>query len=142
MKKIVVFAVLIAGIAWAVSYFSGGKYRGIDGVLDSVTITEVQKWQDEQGNWHFSNSGEIPAGSETIELRSDRNVIKVDYIEQLEAQQSKQLKPELNTDNQPMQTSRITTVQQGIKALQQAGDVQGILDQRADQQEKLLESYR
>ena len=132
--------VMIAFVGW--QYFGNDAGSGAETGTQAVTITEVQKWQDDQGEWHFSNSGEQPTGSETVEFRSDRNVIKVDYVEQLEAQQRNQSKPGPKADNQPIPTSRITTVQQGIDALQQAGDVQDILDQRAAQQEKQLESYR
>ncbi|MBV1959932.1 MAG: hypothetical protein KUG53_04280 [Pseudomonadales bacterium] len=143
MKQIIILAVSVAAIFWAVSYFSGGKNGLItDNVTDEVTITEVQKWQDAQGVWHFSNGDVAPEQSETVTFRSDRNIIKADGVEQPHKQQNKQLNTGVETDGQPTQLSRITTIQQGINALQQAGQVQDILDQRAEQQEKQLESYR
>lgn len=143
MKRIIMLAVVGAAIFLAVSYFSGGK-NGLttDNAADDVTITEVQKWQDQQGVWHFSNGDVAPEHSETITFRSDRNIIKADDVEHPHKQENKQLNAGVETDGQPTQLSRVTTVQQGINALQKAGQVQGILDQRAEQQEKQLESYR
>jgi len=139
------------GLVVAVDYAKGAGERvagifgaggGSSGSAD-VTITEVQKWQDEQGNWHFSNNDIAPKHSETVRIRSDRNIIKTDYTVQLAQQEQEQERKAQarQQNNKTTEPSRISTIEQGMQALQKAGDVQGIMDRRTEQQERLLNSY-
>ena len=143
MKRIIMLAVVGAAIFLAVSYFSGGK-NGLttDNAADDVTITEVQKWQDQQGVWHFSNDGVAPGDSEKVQIRSDQNVIKTNYAEQLSALEGGQGQLSEKQNEQPADYSSISTVKQGLETLQKAGGVQSVMDQREQNLELQLESYK
>jgi len=129
------------GIASRILSFTGSSIGSGSGSKDSH-VTEVQKWQDDAGVWHFSNRPSAPKNSQTVQVRSDRNIIKTDYVEQLAALEEKQNPTAVKKQKTEAEPSRLNTLSQGLDALQKAGDVQSLLDQRAEQQEKLLERYK
>ncbi|MDF1644391.1 MAG: hypothetical protein P1U80_09425 [Pseudomonadales bacterium] len=139
MRLLIKLAVVIAALVIAVQYFTKDSSPIKP---EAVTITEVQKWQDAQGVWHFSNAGSAPSNSETLKIRSDQNVIKTNYAEQLSVLEGSQAQPNLKQDKQSPDYSSISTIKQGLETLQKAGGVQSMMDQREQTLEKQLEDYK
>lgn len=139
MKLLIKLAVLVAAVVMAAQYFMKDSSLMQS---EAVTTTEVQKWQDEQGVWHFSNDGAAPKDSETVQIRSDQNVIKTNYAEQLSALEGEQTHLNQKQDKQPANYSSISTIKQGLETLQKAGGVQSVMDQREQNLEQQLERYK
>ena len=137
--KLGVIALIAIG-GW--QYFgAGGGGLGSGSGAEPVTITEVQKWQDENGAWHFTNKHGAPEESETIKLRSDRNIVKFAKVgTEDDAQQ--QTSQSSSSSSNPLDLARISTIRQGLESLQKAQGVEGLLNQRAAQQEQVLDSYK
>ncbi len=90
------------------------------------------KWQDEQGTWHFSENKEQSPTTETIVLHPDTNVIASTPIEKTKSSEKKDSGKPLNI---PLPTTiPASDIQQLI---QDAGDVQGLVDDRAKNIEKM-----
>ena len=137
--KLSVIALIAIG-GW--QYFgAGGGGLGSGSGDEPVTITKVQKWQDENGDWHFTNKHGAPVDSETIKLRSDRNIVKFAPVEPAGDAQPQASQSSSGGSN-PLDLARISTIRQGLESLQKAQGVEGLLNQRAEQQEQVLDSYK
>jgi len=99
---------------------------------DSSKAVEVYKWQDEEGNWHFSNQPEDAEGAETIELDGLINTIPA-------YQAPEEKKAKVAATSQP-NISAVPSLSQGLETLNQAKQLQSTIDQRKADLDKALQS--
>ena len=93
---------------------------------------KVYKWQDEEGNWHFSNQPVDAEGAETIELDGNINIMPA-----FKAPERK--KTTVAAASQP-KTSLVPSISQGLETLNQAKQVQATIDKRKADMDKIVQT--
>jgi hypothetical protein len=111
-----------------------GTVRDNTPLQDNGAVVTVFRWQDDQGIWHFSDDANPDGQSEIIDVRIDHRVSQVNTSTANENQPVKQAGVELDTLLQP---GAIPLLNAG-KTLEQARNVESLLQQRYQQQEQIL----
>ncbi len=93
---------------------------------------KVYKWQDEEGNWHFSNQPVDAEGAETIELDGIINTMPA-----FKAPEKK--KTTVAAASQP-NTTLVPTISQGLETLNQAKQLQSTIDQRKADMDRIIQT--
>ncbi|MBV1869909.1 MAG: DUF4124 domain-containing protein [Gammaproteobacteria bacterium] len=109
----------------------------LNGSDDQRELTTVHKWQDEDGNWHFSDDEPENVASETLKINPNQNILEMNDAKLLKkikgeseiASTHKDLAPP--TDMIP----GMPTIDQAKKAMENAKAVQGMLDNHYKQLE-------
>lgn len=112
--------------------FSLPSVSALSEELDEVSNkpVKVYKWQDEDGNWHFSNKPIDAAGAETIELE-ETNIVS--------AFEAPKKKKTVVAASQPNITG-MPSISQGLETLNQAKQLQATIDQRKADMDKALQT--
>jgi hypothetical protein len=91
---------------------------------------EVYKWQDEAGDWHFSNKPEDAEGAETVEVQETNTMPAF--------KAPKKAKTRVAVKGQP-DAMPIPSISQGLETLNQAKQLQSTIDQRKADMDKLTQ---
>ena len=125
--------------------------ENISSVVTDKDVT-VYKWVDDQGRTHFSGIKPVNQNAETRHLRSDTNVMQAVKIPQAEDNENKSFgglislsKMDKNKKNQkgdgkvePYQVENPYTPEGMKNLIQGAQNVQGLINQRSEAQQKAI----
>lgn len=102
--------------------------NGPDG--DPVELTTVHKWQDEDGNWHFSDDEPENIASETLKINPNQNILEMNDSELLKKIKGESEVASTHKDLAPPadMIPGMPTLDQAKKAMENAKAVQGMLD--------------
>ncbi len=105
----------------------------VAGAQQSKTV-EVFKWQDEKGEWHYSDKQLASSNAKNIAVKATNIVsIKVEQANKLQVEE-KSSKQRLSSDPlQPSSLSKISTL------IDDAQNVQTLMNQRTKQLDKAIE---
>ena len=103
-----------------------------------VQLTTVYKWQDENGGWHFSNKADPSHPAEEVMINNNTNTVSMPAPEKHEGEH----RPYHSRDIVKNQTNALdadaSPYGQLPNLIDKAKDVDNVLEQRRQKQEKLL----
>lgn len=101
-------------------------------------LTTVYKWQDENGGWHFSNKEDPSHPGEEVKIKNNTNTVSMPAPEK----HTGTPRPYHSRDVVKNETTALDTdaspYGQVPKLIDKAKDVDNVLEQRRQQQEKIL----
>lgn len=100
---------------------------------DSISSKPVKvfRWQDEDGNWHFSNKEADAEGAETIELAETNTMPAFKAPEQTKTAAVSTSQPNITL---------LPSIGQGLETLNQAKQLQSTIDKRKADLDKALQT--
>ena len=106
------------------------------------TFTKIFKWQDAEGTWHYSDMNtNMSHTSQELYLNPNANVVHLQLPKKTEAEQNKSKVNNQKTLNSSVIPSTIP-LSQVPQLVEQAQQVQGLLEERQKQYDQLLDAQK
>ena len=117
---------------------SGAPLMTVDDIVDDNTPeilknTEAYRWQDEYGNWHFSDDPSENSAAQQFEIKSNLTPFKASWVAQEAAR---------NSDNPASGTELSISDAYSGQAMEKAKQAAAMLEQRGEALDALMQQGR
>jgi len=114
------------------------KLSSVDSNNHSAELTTVYKWQDEDGVWHFSDKASTTSPSEEIKINHTTNMVHMEKQDTPKAIPQTQSNENVANNEVKLLDTEASPYEQLPNLIDQAKNVEKLLDKRQKQQEQIL----
>lgn len=134
--RIALFVIVLSIFVSLLTYLANmnkipSAFKG-ENAFQTSTQAQVYRWQDKNGQWHFSDQQPKGGSAQVMHLDMSANIIE-------SAKQAKPATKEASAAAPSVPSSPVLSPTQAAKALEQAKQVQGLMDDRQRQLDAAIE---